>query len=92
MENLDLDPNGEPKKIKRKIRTRIKQNLIPAAEMDNLILERIAVAETEIKEIKTRKIRDCKTKSQKEKIQKPELEPTQIIFIKGPIILDFEEN
>ena len=59
--------------------------------MENLKLEHIADVETEIKEIK----RGPKTKAKPPKpvkIIKPELEPTQIIFIKGPIILDFEEN
>ena len=44
-------------------------------------------------EIKTRKVRECKPKSPRPvKIPKPEPEPTKVIFIKGPIILDFEEN
>ena len=91
MEYLDLELVSEPKQNKPKIRTRIKQNLIPVAEVDQgIILERIADIEIEIK---TRKVRECKPKSPRPvKIPKPEPEPTKVIFIKGPIILDFEEN
>ena len=92
MEELNLELVLEPKVIKRKNSTSIKPNPEPVAEMDtDIILEHIADIEKEIKE---HKIRGPKSKAHLKpaKIQKPELEPTQIIFIKGPIILDFEEN
>ena len=92
MEYLDLELVSEPKQNKPKFRTRIIPNLEPVTEIDpEIILERIAEVE---KEIKIRKIRSPKPKPQQKpvKIIKPEPEPTQIIFIKGPIILDFEEN
>ena len=77
-----LEPNEEPKQIKCKNKPRIKPISEAVAEMDkDIILERIADVE---KEIKKRKVRESKPK--------PELEPTQIIFIKGPIILDFEDT
>ena len=90
MEYLDLDPNEEQTQNKPKIRTKVISNLVPVAEIDpEIILERIADVE---KEIKIRKIRGPKPQQKPVKIIKPEPEPTQIIFIKGPIILDFEEN
>ena len=89
-----LEPNEEHTQNKPKIRTRCDPNLIPVAEMESdIILEHITDIELKIKE---HKIRGPKPKPKPQpkpvKIQKPELEPTQIIFIKGPIILDFEEN
>ena len=87
-----LEPNEEPKQIKCKNKPRIKPISEAVAEMDkDIILERIADVE---KEIKKRKVRESKPKPQTkpEMKAKPELEPTQIIFIKGPIILDFEDT
>ena len=97
MENLNLEPNEEHKQIKPKIRTKI--NPIPelVAELDpEIILEHIADVEKEIKELKTRGPKPKPAKIPKPakpaKILIPEPEPTQIIFIKGPVVLDFEEN
>ena len=86
-----LEPNEEPKIIKRKNKPRIIPNLESVAEMDtDIILEHIAEAEKEI--IKESKVRECKPKSPKPvKIIKPEPEQTKVIFIKGPIYVYFED-
>ena len=87
MEYLDLELVSEPKQNKRKNKPKNKPTPEPVAKMEtDIILERIADIEIEIK---TRKIRECKPKSIKP--VKIEPEPTKVIFIKGPIILDFEE-
>ena len=88
MEYLDLELVSEPKLTKRKNKPRIIPNLESVAEIDQeIILERIADVE---KEIKTRKIRGPKQKlnpQKPEKIPKQEPEPTKVIFIKEIVSL-----
>lgn len=89
--NLELVSEAKPTKPKNKLKGRPNIKSVTVVDLEtDIILERIADVE---KEIKTRKARKSKHNPQAspEIIAKPEADPTQIIFIKGPIILDFDE-
>jgi len=87
MELPNLELSSAAKQSKAKQKPGRKPNSKSVAELDTkTILERISDTENEIIEINDQEMKTKKLK------QKSEQEPIQIFFIKGPIILDFEEN